>query len=50
MRKQEMRGDGTNRDEKLGLERISCAGQFTMPDTAGTSADPACNYTHTRSP
>jgi len=43
-----MRGDGTNHHETLGLERISCASQFTIPDTAGMSPDPACNYTHTR--
>jgi len=49
MRKREMRGDGGNDHEKLGLKRISCASQFTIPDTAGTSADPAFNYTDTRS-
>jgi len=43
------RGDGTNHDEKLGLRRISCASQFTIPDTAGTSRDPACDNTDTRS-
>jgi len=44
-----MRGDGTNHHEKLGLQRISCASQFTIPDTAGTSPDPACNPPDTRS-
>jgi len=48
-RPREMRGDGGNHHEKLGLKRISCASQFTIPDTAGTSPDPACNYTETRS-
>jgi len=43
------RGDGTNHHEKLGLKRISCASQFTIPDMAGTSPDPACNNTDTRS-
>jgi len=43
------RGDGTNHHEKLGLKRISCASQFTIPDTAGTSPDAACNNTTTRS-
>jgi len=43
------RGDGTNHHEKLGLKKISCASQFTIPDTAGTSPDPACNNTDTRS-
>jgi len=36
----EMRGDGENHHEKLGLEIISCASQFTIPDTTGTSPDP----------
>jgi len=48
-RKREMRGYGGNHHEKLGLKIISCASQFTIPDTAGTSPDPACNYTDTRS-
>jgi len=43
------RGDGTNYHEKLGLKRISCTSQFTIPDTAGTSPDPSCNNTDTRS-
>jgi len=48
-RKREMRGDGTNHHEKLGLRKTSCASQFTILHMAGTSADPACNYTDTRS-
>jgi len=48
-RMREMRGDGGKNHEKLGLKRISCASQLTIPDTAGTSPDPACNYTDTRS-
>jgi len=43
------RGDGTNDHEQLGLKRILCASQFTIPDTAGASPDPACNFTDTRS-
>jgi len=43
------RGDGTNLHEKLGLTRILCASQFTIPDPAGTSPDPACNNSDTRS-
>jgi len=43
------KGDGTNHHEKLGLKRISCASQFTIPDTAGTSPDLACYNTDTRS-
>jgi hypothetical protein len=48
-RKREMRGYGGNHHEKLGLKIISCASQFTIPDTAGPSSDPACIYTDTRS-
>ena len=44
-----MRRDGANHHEKLGLERMSCARQCTIPDTAGTSPDPASNYTNSRS-
>jgi len=45
--KREMRGDGTNHHEKLGLKRISCASQFSIPDMAGRSSDWACNNTDT---
>jgi len=38
-----------NHHEKLGLKRISSECQFTIPDTAGTSPDLACNITDTRS-
>jgi hypothetical protein len=48
-RKREIRGDRRNHHEKLGLERILCASQLTIPDTAGTSPDQAGNYTETRS-
>ena len=48
-RKREMRGYGGNHHEKGGLKRISCASQFTIPDTAGMSPDPACNNTDKRS-
>ena len=48
-RKREMRGYGGNHHEELGLQRISWASQSTIPDTAGTSSDPACNNTDTRS-
>ena len=44
-----MWGDGGNHHEKLGHKRISCASQLTIPDMAGTSPDPACNYIDTRS-
>jgi len=33
--------DGTNHHEKMELKRISCASQFTIPDMAGTSPNPA---------
>jgi len=42
----ERRGDGGNHHEQLELRRISCASQFTVPDTAGISPDPVCNYTN----
>jgi len=45
-RKRDIRGDGGNHHEKLGLERISCGSQLTIPDTAGTSPDPAGNITN----
>jgi len=44
-----MGGDERNHHEKLGLGRISCASQFTMPDTAGTTPNPAGNNTNMRS-
>jgi len=44
-----MRGDGGNHHDKLGLKRISSSSQLTVPDTAGTNADLACNNTDTRS-
>jgi hypothetical protein len=47
MRRQ--RGYSGNHHEKLGLKRISCAGQCTIPDMAGTTPDTAGNYTDTRS-
>ena len=43
------RGYRGNHDEKLGLKRISCESESTIADTAGTSPDPACNNTDTRS-
>ena len=48
-RKRENRGDGGNHQGKLGLERNSCASQFTIPDMAGMSPDPAGNNTDMRS-
>jgi hypothetical protein len=48
-RKIEIRGDGGNHHEKLELEKISCASQLTIPDTAGTIPDPAGNITDTGS-
>ena len=48
-KRREIRGDGANYHEKLGIQRISCASQFTIPDMAGTSPDLACNNTNTRS-
>jgi hypothetical protein len=48
-RKREMRGYEGNHHEKLGLKRISCVSQLTIPDTAGKSPDLACNYPDTTS-
>ena len=45
----EIRGDGGNHHEKLGLERISCASKLSIPNTAGTSPDLVANNTNTRS-
>jgi hypothetical protein len=44
-----MRGDEGSNHEKLGLERISCTSQSTIPDRAGTTPDPAGKNTGTRS-
>jgi hypothetical protein len=44
-RNREIRGNGGNDHEKLGLEKILCASQLTIPDTAGTSPDAAGNTT-----
>jgi len=48
-RNREMGGDGGNHHEGLGLERISCANQCTIPDTAVPYPNPACKFTDTRS-
>jgi len=48
MRKREMREDGTNHIEKLGLMRIMFVSQFTIPDMAGTSANAMCDNTDAR--
>ena len=44
-----MRGDEGNRHQKLGLKRIICVSQFTIPDIARTIPDPAGKTTDTRS-
>jgi hypothetical protein len=33
--------------EKLAVQRIPCASQFTIPDMECTSPDPACNNSDT---
>ena len=48
-RKREMWGYRGNLQEKLGLKRILCVSQLTISNTAGSSPDPAYNYTDTRS-
>jgi hypothetical protein len=45
----EIRGDGENRHEKVGLERISGVSELTIPDTAGITPDLANNNTNLRS-
>jgi hypothetical protein len=39
-KEREIRGDGGNHHEKLGLKRISGASEFTIFDTAGNTPDP----------
>jgi hypothetical protein len=48
-RKREMGAYGGKYDEKQVLEVITRASQFTIPNKAGTSPDPVCNSTDTRS-
>jgi len=43
MRNREMRADGTQHHEKLGINRSLCATKLTIPVTAATRPDPACN-------
>jgi len=45
----EIKGDGGNHHEELGLKRISCVSKWTIPDQAGMSPVPAGYYTDTRS-
>jgi len=47
-RKREIREDGGNHHEKLGLKRISCASQCTIPDMPGMSPDPVGNNPDTK--
>jgi len=46
--KREITGDEGNHQEKLGLKRISCASQLTIPAMARIGPDPAGNNTDTR--
>ena len=48
MRIREMGGDGGNHHEKLGHKRCSGASQFTIPDTASMTPNPAGMNTNTR--
>jgi hypothetical protein len=47
-RKGVITGFDGNHHEKPELIRISCGCRLTIPDTAGTSPDPECNYTDMR--
>jgi len=49
MRKRDMRGYGGTHHAKLGLTRISCVSQCTIPDMACTTPDQLCTTTETRS-
>jgi hypothetical protein len=44
----EMRADGQNDQEKLGLKIVSCPSQFTIPHMAGMSPNLAGNSTNSR--
>jgi len=44
-----MREDGGDLHGNLGLKRISCASQFTIPEMAGMTADRAGDNINTRS-
>jgi hypothetical protein len=44
-----MRGNGGNHHDKLGLQRIACASQFTITDMACTSPDLVCDTFDTQS-
>jgi len=48
-RKRDIRGDGGNHQEILGLQRISCGSKSTIHPKADTSPDPAVNNTDRRS-
>jgi len=45
----EMRAYRRNHRNEMGLERMYCASQFTIPKRAGTGSDLRCNYPDTRS-
>jgi len=47
-REKEIGWDGANHQETLGLKRLSCESEFTLPDTAGKSTNPACNDSNMR--
>jgi hypothetical protein len=47
-RKRQMRGYRGNHHEEPGRRVIWCASQFTIPNTAGMSLNPACRYTDMR--
>jgi hypothetical protein len=45
----QIRGDGGSHRKQLGLERISCGSQLTIPKTAGMDPVASGNNTDTRS-
>jgi hypothetical protein len=48
-RKRQIRGDQGYPHETMGLKRILCTSQVTIPNTAGMTPDPAGNSTDPRS-
>jgi hypothetical protein len=50
MRMRKQRGCRVNHHKNLGLKRIVCVSQLTIPYTAGMTPDTTCNYPNTRSP
>jgi hypothetical protein len=48
-KKRELRGNGENHHEKLGLQKILCVSELTIPEEVGISSDPPGNIIGARS-